>query len=88
MDNWTIILVELEPAGHCYYSLYTPYPLNPNIDVELENDDGSSFVIAADSFQVVIEDMPENEMDEFMDMPISDQDEYVATLYEDVSENG
>lgn len=87
MDNWTIILVELEPIGHCYYSLYTTNRLNPNIDVELENEDGSSFIISADHFNIVIEGMSEQEMDEFMDMSIADQDEFVAPLLQEEQKN-
>jgi len=87
MDNWTIILVDLEPEGHCYYSLYTPNRLNPDLDVELENEDGSSFIISADHYNIVIEGMSEDEMDEFMDMSVSDQDQFVASLFQEESEN-
>lgn len=74
MDNWTIIRVELENDNHCYYSLYTPQPLNPEVDIELENEDGTSFIIPSESFEIVHENMREKQMDAFMALSVVEQD--------------
>ncbi len=77
MKNWTIIKVT-DGEEHSYYSLHTGgLPLNPNIDIELENEIGDPEIIEAGTFEIMLTGLTGIEADEFIDMEIQDQDEFI-----------